>query len=82
VRSKVISIITHPIRTLHMAYVERQARRVLGLPRKYTEWDLHVAYRALVSKHHPNLGGNRLAWATINGAFDLLRKRFDGTTGN
>lgn len=75
-----LSILRIPTKAIITAYSEHQARKVFGLKRKHSEWDLHVAYRALVGKHHPNLGGNVTAWQKINNAFDVLRRRFDSPT--
>ena len=47
---------------------------VLGIPHSASEEDIEKAYRALIRKHHPDMGGDTATAQLINEAHDALSK--------
>ena len=47
---------------------------VLGIPHSASEDDIEKAYRALIRKHHPDMGGDTATAQLINEAHDALSK--------
>jgi hypothetical protein len=47
---------------------------VLGVPHNASEDDIEKAYRALIRKHHPDMGGDTATAQLINEAHDALSK--------
>ena len=76
----ILSILTFPLRAYRGVCIKRDARRLLGLSFNHSEYDLHLAYRALVVKCHPSLGGSKDKMDRLNAAFDVLHERFHSTT--
>ena len=46
--------------------------KILGLPINFTEEQLRDAYRDLAKKHHPDKGGDHVAFARVKAAYDIL----------
>jgi hypothetical protein len=72
----IFKLFAAPVKAMRAAQEQMEARRLLGLRCGHSEYDLHNAYRELVKKHHPGLGGNRKDMDTINRAFDEINKTF------
>ncbi|HEY9610482.1 J domain-containing protein [Allocoleopsis sp.] len=47
--------------------------QLLGLPQKFTAFQLKQAYRKLCLKHHPDMGGNAQTFREINEAYKRLQ---------
>lgn len=63
--------------TLFNQMTEAEARRILGVESKSDKKAVKQAYRNLISKMHPDVGGSEYLTAKINQAKDILMKIAD-----
>ena len=50
------------------------ARNILGLPETFTDKDLNLAYRRMISRAHPDRGGSTELAQVVNTARDVIRR--------
>lgn len=51
-----------------------EARQVLGVHNSASEQEIKEAYRRMIQKNHPDIGGSKYIAAKINQARDILLK--------